>query len=176
MHVFSIEVFGRAILQRALFVPPRSGGNKRALLIMRAFCGSMLKRACEIVRTVLNAKLFFRKGVAFLRNAMQIPRDVEIYFQKQQEEQQKLTRTAQVRKNLRETQHTMYSVLEKLAMRGDDLAAVQDKSEALLASADEVVQATRFNWCCCNWWPDWGCKRRPPLRGGEFKQRKTFAV
>lgn len=92
-----------------------------------------------------------------------IPKEVEAFFAQQREEQQKLNMTAKVRKNLRETQHTMHGVFEKLLMRGQDVNAVADESEALLASSEEFVKQTQgLSWCgwCCAWIPEWWCKPR----------------
>lgn len=91
---------------------------------------------------------------------LSLHKDLEILFQKQQEEQQKLNKTAEVRKNLKETQQTLHNAFDKLMERNNDLKMTEATSNDLLASSEEfAAQSRRFTMC----WPDWWwckCEKR----------------
>ena len=80
-------------------------------------------------------------------------KDLEILFQKQQEEQRKLNKTAEARKNLKETQQTMYAALDKLVARNNDLQMTESAANELVASSEEFMQQSKqLNTCWPEWW------------------------
>ncbi|MBX9636523.1 MAG: hypothetical protein K2Q45_03120 [Nitrosomonas sp.] len=86
-----------------------------------------------------------------------IPPEVESFFAKQRLEQQKLNKTAHIKKNIRETQNTMQNAMEKIVMRGQDLEVLEENSNQLMDSSMVFLnQGRRLNWSCLwNWMPDW---------------------
>lgn len=88
-----------------------------------------------------------------------LPPEVERFFAQQQEEQQKLNKTAHVKKNLRETQETMKHVMEKVMARNITLQMTEEDANALVDSSNEFLREARgMNWSCIwSWVPAWWC-------------------
>lgn len=61
-----------------------------------------------------------------------LPPEVERYFAKQKEEQQKLLKTAHAKKNLRETTHMLSNAMEKMLVRGTELEMSEEDANALV--------------------------------------------
>ena len=97
---------------------------------------------------------------------MSFPPEIESYFSQQRSEQEKLNKTAHVKKNLRETQSMMHSVMEKVVMRGNDLESAEEDTQQLLESSNAFLQQTSSKnlTCSCMWsWiPSWWFTSPPP--------------
>jgi hypothetical protein len=81
-----------------------------------------------------------------------LPPEVDAFFKKQQEEQQKLNKTAHVKKSLRETERQMTIIMQNLVMRGEDVNEAEQVSERLLSSSNEFLQQTKSCSCIPSWW------------------------